>query len=101
VNMEWPPAGDFQVTIRLRKVNQYDAIVIGETGYVQQNQMEMVVFFTLLAKGSARSSMLTASDLPFSKWEKVFKGLIRNAAVADRFVKHSIILGSTMPSYCV
>jgi hypothetical protein len=41
VNKEWAPVGDFQVTIWLRKVNPYDAIVIGETGYLQQNQMEM------------------------------------------------------------
>jgi DNA replication protein DnaC len=36
----------------VRKVNQYDAIVIGDIGYVQQNQMEMEVSFTLLAKGA-------------------------------------------------
>ena len=99
VNKEWPLVGDFQVTIRLRKVNQYGAIVIDEMGYVQQNQMEMEVFFTLLAKSSERSSMLTASNLPFSKWEKVFKGPITASAAVDRFVNHSIILNFTIPGY--
>jgi len=59
----------------------------------------MAVFFTLLAKGRERSSMLITSKLPFSKWEKTFKGPITTSAAVDRFTYHGIILDFTIPGY--
>ncbi len=63
--------------------------------------MEMEVFLTLLAKSREKSSMLIASNLSFSKWEKVFRGPITTSAAVDRFVNHSIILDFTIPGYGV
>ena len=42
-------------------------------GYVQQNREEMEILFTLLAERYERSSVLLSSNLPFSKWEGIFK----------------------------
>ncbi len=42
--------------------------------------------------------MLT-SNLPFSKWEQIFKDPMTTAAAIDRLVHHSIILELNVPSY--
>jgi len=42
--------------------------------------------------------MLT-SNLPFSKWEKIFKDPMTTAAAIDRLVHHSVILELNLPSY--
>lgn len=42
--------------------------------------------------------MLT-SNLPFSKWEQIFKDPLTTAAAIDRLVHHSIILELNVKSY--
>jgi len=42
--------------------------------------------------------MLT-SNLPFSKWEQIFKDAMTTAAAIDRLVHHSVILELNVPSY--
>jgi len=42
--------------------------------------------------------MLT-SNLPFSKWERIFKDPMTTAAAIDRLVHHSVILELNLPSY--
>ncbi|WP_027360381.1 ATP-binding protein, partial [Desulforegula conservatrix] len=39
------------------------------------------------------------SNLPFSKWEQIFKDPMTTAAAIDRLVHHSIILELNLPSY--
>ncbi len=45
----------------------------GDIGYVQQSRDEMEVLFTLLAERYERGSVMLTSNLPFSKWESIFK----------------------------
>ena len=56
------------------------------------------MLFTLLAERYERGVMLT-SNLPFSKWEQIFKDPMTTAAAIDRLVHHSIILELNVPSY--
>ena len=42
--------------------------------------------------------MLT-SNLPFSKWERIFKDPLTTSAAIDRLVHHSVILELNLPSY--
>jgi DNA replication protein DnaC len=42
--------------------------------------------------------MLT-SNLPFSKWEIIFKDPMTTAAAIDRLVHHSVIVELNLPSY--
>lgn len=90
---------DLKLAQELRKMNKYDAIVIDDIGYVQQNRQEMEVFFTLLAERYERGSVMITSNLPFSKWEKIFKDPMTTAAAIDRVVHHSVILELNIPSY--
>ena len=42
---------------------------------------------------------MITSNLPFSKWEDIFKDPMTTAAAIDRFVHHSVILELNIPSY--
>ena len=61
----------------------------------------MEVLFTLLAERYERGSVMLTSNLPFSKWERIFKDPMTTAAAIDRLVHHSIILELNIPSYRV
>lgn len=83
----------------LKKLNRFEALIIDDIGYVQQNREEMEVLFTLLAERYERGSVLLTSNLPFSKWEQIFKDPMTTAAAIDRLVHHSVILELNIPSY--
>jgi len=82
-----------------KKLNKFNAIIIDDIGYVQQNKEEMEVLFTLLAERYERGSVMITSNLPFSKWEQIFKDPMMTAAAIDRIVHHSVILELNIPSY--
>ena len=46
-----------------------------------------------------RGSLVVTSNLPFSKWERIFKDPMTTAAAIDCLVHHSILLDSNLPSY--
>jgi len=76
-------------------------LILDDLGYVQQSREEMEVLFTLLAERYERGSVLITSNLPFSRWESIFKDAMTTAAVIDRLVHHSVILELNLPSYRV
>lgn len=90
---------DLKLAQELKKMNKFDAIVIDDIGYVQQNQQEMEILFTFLAERYERGSVMITSNLPFSKWERIFKDPMTTAAAIDRVVHHSVILELNIPSY--
>ncbi len=59
----------------------------------------MEVLFTLLAERYERGSVMITSNLPFSKWEKIFKDPMVTAAAIDRLIHHSVIVELNLPSY--
>jgi DNA replication protein DnaC len=83
----------------IRKLGQYEALIIDDLGYVQQSRDEMEVLFTLLAERYERGSVLISSNLPFSKWEGIFKDPMTTAAAIDRLVHHSVIIELNIASY--
>jgi DNA replication protein DnaC len=83
----------------LKKLSRFDAIIIDDIGYVQQEKEEMEVLFTLLAARYEQGSVMITSNLPFSKWENIFKDPMMTAAAVDRIVHHSVILELNIPSY--
>lgn len=90
---------EFQLPRQIKKLSRYDALIIDDIGYVQQDRTEMEVLFTLLAERYERGSVLLSSNLPFSKWEQIFKDPMVTAAAIDRLVHHSVILELNIPSY--
>ena len=83
----------------INRLAKYDAIIIDDIGYVQHNREEMEVLFTLLAERYERGSIMLTSNLPFSKWENIFKDPMTTAAAIDRLIHHSVILELNIKSY--
>ena len=90
---------DLKLPKLFKKLNRYHAIIIDDIGYVHQDKEEMEVLFTFLAERYERGSVMVTSNLPFSKWENIFKDPVMTAAAIDRIIHHSIILELNIPSY--
>jgi len=90
---------DLRLSRAIKKLAYYEALVIDDIGYVQQSREEMEVLFTLLAERYERGSVLITSNLPFSKWEAIFKDPMTTASAIDRLVHHSVILELNISSY--
>lgn len=83
----------------LKKISRYEVVILDDIGYVQYSREEMEVLFSLLAERYERGSVMLTSNLPFSKWESIFKDPMTTAAAIDRLVHHSVILELNIPSY--
>ena len=90
---------DLKLSRVLKRLSKFDVVIIDDIGYVQQSRDEMEVLFTLLAERYERGSVMLTSNLPFSKWEAIFKDPLTTAAAIDRLVHHSVILEVNLPSY--
>jgi DNA replication protein DnaC len=90
---------DLAMSKALKKLSRYDAVIIDDIGYVQHSRQEMEVLFTFLADRYERGSLMITSNLPFSKWEQIFKDPMTAAAAIDRLVHHSVILELNIESY--
>ena len=90
---------DLRLAKVITRLSKFDALIVDDLGYVQQSREEMEVLFTLLAERYERGSVMLTSNLPFSKWEQIFKDAMTTAAAIDRLVHHSIILELNVKSY--
>lgn len=90
---------DLKLSRLIKRYSRYDGMIIDDLGYIRQTREEMEVVFTLLAERYERGSVLLTSNLPFSKWEGIFKDPMTTAAAIDRLVHHSMIVELNIPSY--
>jgi DNA replication protein DnaC len=91
---------ELQLRQEIKTLSKYEGLIIDQMGYgVQQSREEMEVLFTLLAERYERGSVLLTSNLPFSRWEEIFRDAMTTAAAIDRLVHHCIILELNIPSY--
>lgn len=90
---------DLKLTRLLKRLAGFDVLVLDDLGYVQHDREEMEVLFTLLAERYERGSIMITSNLPFSKWDGIFKDAMTTAAAIDRLVHHSVILEMNVGSY--
>ena len=90
---------ELRLSRAIQKLAHYEGLVIDDLGYVQQSREEMEVLFAILAERYERGSVLISSNLPFSKWEAIFKDPMTTAAAIDRLVHHSVILELNISSY--
>jgi len=79
----------------LSLLDGFDAVILDDIGYVQQNRDEMEVLFTFLAERYERKSVLITSNLVFSEWDRIFKDPMTTAAAIDRLIHHAVILELT------
>lgn len=89
---------DLALKEELRRLDRFDAVILDDIGYVQQDRDEMEVLFTFLGQRYERRSVMITSNLVFSEWDRIFKDPMTTAAAIDRVVHHSIILELDGPS---
>jgi DNA replication protein DnaC len=92
---------DLKLSKHLKRLDRFDVILLDDIGYVQQNREQMEVLFTFLAHRYERGSVMVTSNLPFSKWESIFKDPMTTAAAIDRLIHHCTILEMNVSSYRV
>lgn len=80
---------------QLKKLARYELVIIDDIGYVQHDRAEMEVLFNFFAERYERGSLMITSNLPFSKWDKIFHDPMTAMAAIDRLVHHSVILEFT------
>ncbi len=86
---------DLKLERDLLDLDGYDAVILDDLGYVQQNRDEMEVLFTFLADRYERRSVIITSNLVFSQWDRIFKDPMTTAAAIDRLVHHAVIVEMT------
>ncbi len=86
---------DLALEAELRKLDRFDAVIVDDIGYIQQDRDEMEVLFTFIGERYERRSLLLTSNLVFSQWDRIFKDTLTTAAAIDRVVHHSTILELT------
>jgi DNA replication protein DnaC len=90
---------DLALPRALRKLDQFEVLILDDLGYVQQDTAEADVLFTLLAERYERRSLVITSNLVFSQWDQIFRNPMATAAAIDRIVHHSVILEFDVTSY--
>jgi len=88
-----------QIADCAKRILRYDAVIVDDIGYVQQSRQEVEVLFAFLADRYERGSVMITSNLPFYKWEQIFKDPMTAAAAIDRLVHHRVILQLNIESY--
>jgi len=83
----------------IKRLDRFDAVLIDDLGYVQQDRAEMDVLFTLFAERYERRTIMITSNLVFSKWDQIFRDAMTTAAAIDRLVHHARILELNAESY--
>lgn len=89
---------DLHLDRELKRLDAYDAVILDDLGYVQQDREEMEVLFTFLSERYERRSVMITSNLVFSQWDQIFKNPMTTMAAIDRLVHHAIILEMAGPS---
>lgn len=90
---------DLRLAAELKRLDRFDAVLLDDIGYVQQERAEMEVLFTFLSERYERKSVLITSNLVFSKWEQIFKDSMVTAAAIDRIIHHARIIELDVESY--
>ena len=89
---------DLALPRQLRKLDNYDFLLLDDLGYLPQGAEESEVLFTLIAERYERRSLGITSNLVFSQWEHIFANPMATAAAIDRVVHHSVILEFDVPA---
>lgn len=64
---------DLLLDRELKRLDVYDAVILDDLGYVQQDREEMEVLFTFLSERYERRSVMITSNLVFSQWDQIFQ----------------------------
>ncbi len=81
------------------RYGRVDLLLLDELGYVALDARGAELLFQILTEREERSSVATASNLPFSEWGKVISDARLVAAIIDRLTFNSQIIETGTDSY--
>jgi DNA replication protein DnaC len=73
---------DLRLPQELAKLHRYACLVLDDIGYVQHDQDEMEVLFTLVSDRYEQRSVCLTTNLVFSQWERIFKNPLTTVDVS-------------------
>lgn len=83
----------------IKKLDSFEILVIDDISYIPFDRQETDVLFTLLSARYETRSVVITSNLPFAKWNQIFKDEMTTAAAIDRLVHHATVLELNAESY--
>jgi len=83
----------------IKQLDRFEVLVIDDISYLPFDKSETDVLFMLLSERYEMRSLLITSNLPFSKWDSIFKDQMTANAAIDRLVHHAVILELNASSY--
>ena len=83
---------DLRLPQELAKLDRYACLILDDSGYVQHEQDEMEILFTLLSERYERKTVMISTNLVFSEWTRIFKSPMTTMAAIDRVVHHCVIV---------
>lgn len=90
---------ELRLTQYIKQLDRFEVLIIDDISYVPFEKSETDVLFTLLSDRYEMRSLLITSNLPFSKWDTIFKDKMTTNAAIDRLVHHATILELNASSY--
>jgi len=81
------------------RYGRIDLLLLDELGYVQLDTRGAELLFQILTEREERSSVATATNLPFSEWGKIVPDARLVAAIIDRLTFHAHIIETGSDSY--
>ena len=82
-----------------KRFEKYDLVICDELGYISFDKEGSELLFTFLSLRAGRRSTIITSNLPFNKWNEVFKDPVLTAALVDRLVHKSYVVNMNGNSY--
>ena len=77
----------------MKKIERCDLLICDEWGYVPVDTDGSKLLFSVIADCYERKSLIITTNLEFSKWNDIFYDEKLTAAIIDRVVHHSHLLG--------
>ncbi len=81
------------------RYGRVDLLLLDELGYVALDTRGAELLFQILTEREEKSSVATASNLPFSEWGKVISDVRLVAAIIDRLTFNATIIETGSDSY--
>jgi DNA replication protein DnaC len=69
---------DFRLAKYSKKLATFDRLIIDDLGNVRQSREEIEVLFTLWSEHYEHGCLMLTSNLPFSKWKRIFNAPYRS-----------------------
>jgi len=80
------------LTRLIKALTKVDILILDEMSYVTFNRHQSELLFQVISERSERGSIITSTNLEFSKWPELFANEMLLTAMVDRLTFKSHIL---------